>query len=203
VEINKSSDITGVIVTEDIVEGRMVLLTSHPGYSVIPGESDAADLSGRLTDEPGVKLPDTPSEAAKATYVLTWPVNNIKPPMMLPLVGPMYSFALRQMFDQDGNLPLTDRTIYMTYPGNQESVTIPSGNLALAFNCCGGEFTVPSGQYVYSDDLQVPGTRLRVCDTETDGEDAAGKLAVVGSGTAVAEVSRFNSTSYALTFRSI
>lgn len=202
-EINKSSDITGVIATEDIVEGRMVLLTSHPGYGTIPGETGVSDLVGRLTDEPGVKLPDTPDEAARATYVCMWPVSNMTPPMRLPFVGPAFSFALRQMFDQNSNLPLTNQTIYMTYPGMQESVTIPSGNLALGFNCCGGEFTVPSGQYVYSADLQVPGTRLRVCDTASDGANSAGMLATVGSGTAIAEVSRFNASTFALTFRSI
>ena len=201
-EINKSHDITGVITTEDIVEGRHVLLTSHPGYGTIAGESGVQDLTGRLTDEPGVKLPDTPAEANRATYIITWPVTNMKPPMMLPFVGPTYSFALRQMFDQATNLPLTGRTIYMTYPGNQESMTLPSGCLALGFNGVKGEFTIPSGQYVYSANLKITGTRLRACDTATDGAASAGMLAETNDVTTeIAEVSRFNATTYALTFR--
>jgi len=202
VEINKSHDITGVITTEDIVEGRHVLLTSHPGYGTIAGEAGVQDLTGRLIDEPGVKLPDTVTEAGRAVYIITWPVSNMKPPMMLPFVGPAYSFALRQMFDQASNLPLTGRTIYMTYPGYQESVTLPSGCLALGFNGVKGEFTLPSGQYVYSANLQVPGTRLRACDTVTDGAGSAGMLAETnGVTTDIAEVSRFNVSTYALTFR--
>lgn len=201
-EINKSHDITGVITTEDIVEGRHVHLTSHPGYGTIAGEAGVADLTGRLVDEPGVMLPNTVSGANRANYLITWPVTNMKPPMMLPFVGPTYSFALRQMFDQATNLPLTGRTIYMTYPGNQESMTLPSGTLALGFNGVGGEFTLPSGQYVYSANLQIPGTRLRVCDTVTDGAAAAGMLAETnGVTTEIAEVSRFNATTFALTFR--
>jgi len=202
VEINKSHDITGVITTEAIVEGRHVRLTSHPGYGTIAGEAGVTDLTGRLVDEPGVMLPATVSGAARASYIITWPVTNMKAPMMLPFVGPTYSFALRQMFDQATNLPLTGRTIYMTYPGYQNAQTIPSGTLALGFNGVGGEFTLTSGQYVYSANLQIPGSRLRVCDAVTDGAAAAGMLAETNGVTPeLAEVSRFNATTFALTFR--
>lgn len=188
-EVNKSSDITGVMITEDIVEGRLVLLTTNPGF---PG-----DLTGRPTDVPGAKLPDTPAEAARATYCITWPRENRKP----PLVGyPTYPFALRRTFDQTANMPATVMT-YLTDPGLQESLTIPSGNLAIGFSCCGTEITLPSGQYVYDPTMQIPGTRLRACDTLTDGAALAGMPAVVGSGTAVAEVSRFTVATFALTFR--
>jgi len=194
-EINKVLDITGVITTEDIVEGRMVLLTSHPGYPT--------DLTGRLTDVPGVKLPDTLAEAARATFCLTWKNENRVPPMNIPWVGPYIPFALRQGgFDQAANTPLTGQTVYMTYPGYQNSVTIPSGTLSLGFSCCGTVLTVPSGQYVYDATMQVPGTPLRACDTATDGAGVAGMLAILVSGsTRIAQVERFNATSYALTFR--
>lgn len=193
-EINKSSDITGVITTENIVEGRMVLLTSHPTYP--------NDLTGRLVDVPGVKLPDTLAEAARATYCLTWKVENRKPPMLIPWIGPFIPWALRKGgFDQAANTPMVNQTIYTTYPGYQESATIPSGTLALGFNCCGGEFTIPSGQFVYDPAMRTPGTRLRVCDAATDGAAVAGMLAVMISGAvAVAEVSRWNANS-SLTFR--
>lgn len=191
-EINKSSDILGVITTEDIVEGRMVLLTSHPGYTT------AQDLTGRLTDEPGVKLPDTAAEAAMARYVITWPVDNKTPPIVY---WPYYTWALRQTLDRATNAPVTGRTIYLTYPGYQNAVTIPSGYLALAFG--GGTFTVESGQYVYNALMQVPGTVLRACDTVTDGAALAGQLAILGSGVEVAVVERFTVSTFALTFRTL
>jgi len=192
VEINKSSDITGGVTTEDITEGRHVLLTTHPGW---PGE-----LTGRLQDTPGFQMPDTMDEAARAQFLITWPVDNREPPIVY---WPWSPFALRQQFDLAGNAPF-NRTIYLTYPGLQgDQVTvIPSGHLAIAFSCCGGVFTVPSGQYVYDVTMQVPGTRLRVCDFGTDGAAVMGMLAIMVSGsTAIAQVERFNATTMALTFR--
>jgi len=189
-EINKRTDITGVITTEDIVEGRFVLATSHPGYG-------ANDLTGRLTDVPGVKLPDTPAEAVAARTPITWQVSNQQPPYISWTAFP---FALRQGFDQDANVPLTDATVYLTYPGYQESVTIPSGTLALAYG--GGVFTLPSGQYMYNATMQVPGTALAVADTETDGAAYAGMPKVAsGTDTVAARVERFNTTTFALTLR--
>jgi len=189
-EINKRSDDIGSIATEDIVEGRMVLLTSNPGYG-------STDLTGRLTDVPGVKLPDTPAEAALAKYAITWPSDNREPPIV---AWPAYPFALREGFDQTANAPITGKTIYLTYPGYQNSQTIPSGSLALAM--AGGVYTVPSGQYVYDATMQVPGTQLRACDAATDGDALAGQLAVMVSGsTCVAVVERFSTATYALTFR--
>lgn len=188
-EINKNTDIIGVITYEAITEGRMVLLTSHPGYST--------DVTGRLTDLPGVKLPDTTAEASRARYVITWPVDNRQPPLV---DWPAYAWALRQGFDQATNAPITGKTIYLTYPGYQESVVIPSGNLALAFGQ--GVFTIPSGQFVYNAAMLVPGTALYSCDTNTDSAAEAGQLTVTAGGrTAVGAVERFNSTAHKLTVR--
>ena len=194
-EINKTSDITGVITTEDIVEGRMVLLTSHPGYPT--------DLTGRLTDVPGVKLPDTLAEAAIAHFCITWQNENRPYPMTIPWVGPFIPFALRQGgWDRPANTPLTGQTIYFTYPGYQNAVTIPSGTLSLGFSCCGTVLTVLSGEYVYDATIQVPGCQLRACDTATDGAANAGRLAIMVSGsTRIAFTERFNTTTFALTFR--
>lgn len=189
-EINKTQDITGVKTIEDIVEGRMVLLTTNPGIGT--------DLTGMLSDVPGVKLPDTTAEAARARYCITWQVDNREPPLV---AWPSYPYALRQGFDQTANTPITDKTIYLTYPGYQESQTIPSGLLSLAYGGDGTVLTVPSGQYIYDATMQVPGTRLRACDTATDGAGSAGMLAIVASGTEIAEVERFSTTTYALTFR--
>jgi hypothetical protein len=64
--------------------------------------------------------------------------------------------------------------MWLTHPGNQESQTVPSGYKALAFT--DGTFTIPSGQYVYNANLEVPGAALMVCDTASDGVGDAGKL---------------------------
>lgn len=192
-EINKVQDVTGVVTTEAIVEGRMVLYTTNPGLP-FPG-----DLTGRLSDVPGVKLPDTVAEAARARYCITWQNDNRTPPL---IAWPQYNWSLRLGFDQATNLPITGVPVYMTYPGYQESLTIPSGMLAI---CLAGDATVctiPSGQYMYNVLMQVPGTRLRAADTVTDGAANAGMLAILASGTtAIAEVERFTPATFALTFR--
>lgn len=191
-EVNKRSDIRGVIVTEDIVEGRMGCITTHPDYS--------GDVTGRLTSFPGVKLPDDTDDAARALYPITWPVDNRSTPIVN---WPTYDWSLRRSLDQDANAPITDKTIYLTYPGNQESVTIPSGTQALAYG--GGVFTVPSGQFVYDATMVTPDVALRACDTETDGAAYAGMLAVLASGstTVIARVVRYDSSAHALTFRTL
>jgi len=191
-EINKSHDIEGLITTEAIPEGRAVLLTSNPGF---PG-----DLTGRLTNDPGAKLPDTLAEAARAHYLIAWQQNNVDPPIV---AWPGYTFAMRQTFDMAGNLPTT-QAIYMTYPGLQTgcAVPIPSGTLALGYTGVGGEFTLPSGCYIYNAAMQVPGTPLRAANTATDGAAFAGMLTVMASGTtALYEVSRFAAATFALTVR--
>ena len=187
-EINKNTDIVGVCTTEDIVEGRFALYTSHPGYS--------NNVTGRLTDVPGVKLPETLAEAAEARFVITFPVNNVTPPLV---VWPAYAWGLRGTFEQAGNMPAS-LNVALTYPGYQESQVVLSGYLALAFDA--GVYTLPSGQYVYDPTMQIPGTRLRACDTATDGVAFKGMPAVmVSGGTCVAIVERFNTQNFALTLR--
>jgi hypothetical protein len=189
-EINKFSDITGVVTTEDTTEGRMVLFTSTFSYS---------DLTGRKEDVPGVKLPDNASEASKAKYVLTWKVDRREPPIVS---WPSYNYALRQGFDKSSNAPVTGKSIYLTYPGYQESVTIPSGTLALAFG--GGVFTIPSGQFIYNASMQTPGTSLYAADASNESEANAGKLTVTANDkTAVAVVERWDSDNFALTVRTL
>lgn len=194
-EINKFTDIIGVVATEDIVEGRMVLLC-NAATTVGTGPD-----FGSQTDLMGVKLPANSTEAAKAKYVITWPVNNAQYTDQIKMVVPMpaYTFSLRKGgWDQAANVPFT-ATFYLTYPGNQESVTIPSGYLALAYDR--GVFTVPSGQFVYSANL-VPGAPLEVLNTGDDTAAEAGKLAYNSAGT-IAVVERFDSAKYALTFRTL
>jgi len=186
-EINKLQDVEGVVVTEDIVEGRMVLLTSH---------GTSYDFGSR-TDLPGVKLPDTSAEAALAKYVVGFALDNSQLPLYVPT--PSMSYALRMGFDQSSNVPFS-ATVYLTHPSNLVGRTIPSGSLALAY--AGGVFTVPSGSFVYNANLATPGTHLVVCNTADDGAGYAGMLKYSASA-GVAIVQRFDSTNFKLTFRTL
>ncbi len=191
-EINKYTDIIGVVVTSDIVEGRMVVLTSH-GSSY--GFGSRADLFG-------VKLPANDTEAQKAKYIVSWPVNNAQVTDDIKMLVPMpsYNWSLRQgAFEQAGNVPFTSK-IYLTYPGNQNGVTIPSGYLALAFDK--GVFTVYSGGFVFAAGIMAAGAPLEVLNIADDTAGQAGKLAYNSAGT-IAIVERFNSEDGSLTFRTL
>src|SRR3990167_5879971 len=186
-EINKYTDITGVVTAEAIVEGRMVILTSH---------SFDHDFGSR-TDLPAVRLPDTATEAEKAHYVIAFAVDNSKPPIFHPY--PSFSYALRQGFDQGSNVPFS-ADVYTTAQSMLQGRTIPSGALALAFGP--GVFTVPSGAFVYSANLEVPGTWLEAANGQDDGTDT-GKLKEDADGSAgkYAQVERFSVEDWSLTFR--
>jgi hypothetical protein len=190
-EINKYTDIIGVVVTSDIVEGRMVLITS---------QGSSHDFGSRA-DLMGVKLPGDGTEALLAKYIVTWPVNNAQVTddikMLVPMPG--YNWSLRRgAWDQTGNVPFTS-AVYLTYPGNQNGVTIPSGYLALAFDR--GVFTVPSGGFVFSANIMAAGAPLEVLNTADD-TTSAGKLSYNAAGT-IAIVERFNSDDGSLTFRTL
>lgn len=188
-EINKITDVEGAVATEDIVEGRMVLLTTH---------GTSHDFGSR-TDLPGIKLPDTAAESAKAFYVAGFASDNRQLPIYVS--PPSYTYALRMGWDQAVNVPFS-ATVFLTHPQNLIGQTIPSGSLALAYG--GGTFTVPSGSFVYNANLATPGTYLAACNTADDGAAYAGMLKYTASGTgAVAKVHRFDSTNFALTFRTL
>ena len=185
-EINHYGDtILGVVPIADTVEGRMVLLTSH-----------AWDYDyGSRTDLPGAKVPATAAESARARYCITFAVDNRSTPIFQPV--PTLSYALRGGFDQAANVPFS-ATVYLTHPGLQEELTIPSGAPSLAFG--EGIYTVPSGGYVYSVEVETPGQPLAVCNTA---EDVAGTEGMLKYSTTnpVAEVVRFNSANSDLTFK--
>lgn len=185
-EINKFSDILGVVATEDIVEGRLVFITTH---------SEDYDFGSRV-DLPGVKLPDDSDDSDKSKYVSAFQVNNRNVPIYEPT--PSFSLALRQGFDQDSNVPF-DATVHLTAPGNKEGQTIPSGEVCLAF--AGGVFTVPSGAFIYHASLAA-GAFLVVANTADDSAGEAGQLKY--SATAgIAIVERYDATNNRLTFRTL
>jgi hypothetical protein len=178
--------VLGVVTTEDIVEGRMVLLTSH---------SESYDF-GSWGDLPGVKLPDTGAEAARARYCLTWAQDNRSLPLYQP--HPDYQpYALRYGWDQAANAPFA-ATVYITRPGVQEGLTIPSGTPANAFG--EGLYTVPSGAFVYSAEIEVPGNPLAVANTADDSASDAGKLKYSATNP-VGEVYEYDSSTGKLTFK--
>ena len=184
-ELNKFDKVEGVVIIEDIVEGRFVVLTPH---------SETQDF-GSNEDLPGCKYPSTAEEATRAKYCLTWAVSNSPTPIMNPT--PSMAYALRGGFDQAANAPFAT-TVYLTQPGNQEGLTIPSGSTALAFT--DGIFTIPSGGYVYSADIINPGAAIIISNTTSHTTDkgkprytATNAVGVIG------ETWGYNSTTGALT----
>jgi len=189
-EINHYGDtILGVIVMEDIVEGRLVCLDAH-GLS---------NDFGSDTDIPGARLPDTDADSTRSRYCVTFAVDNREVPFYR--TTPHFDWALRQGgWDQAANAPFAT-TVYLTHPGNQIGQTIFSGWKALAFG--EGIYTIPSGSYIYSANMQIPGTQLAAANTADDGAALAGmpKEASGTTGTPVAEVVRYYTTDGRLTFK--
>ena len=187
-EINRFEDVLGVVAQANVVEGRFVVLTSN---------SFSNDF-GSDTDLPGAVVPATAEAAKRAKFVITWAVDNRETPLYMPM--PSMSFANRGGFDQSANLPFST-TVYMTHPGNQEGVTIPSGSKALAYS--EGTFTLPSGSFVYSSNIIVPGAALIVCDTASDGASEAGKVKYTASMAAgvIGFTERYDSVNNRLTVR--
>jgi hypothetical protein len=185
-EINHYGDtILGAVATEDIVEGRLVLLTNH---------TESRNY-GSLEDLPGAKLPDTTTEAAQARYIVTFEQDNRSTPIYVS--NPTFDDALRYGFDQSENAPFTS-LVYLTHPGVQEGRTVPSGSGCLLFG--EGVYTVPSGSYLYSHEIEEPGCQLAAGDTVSDGAGSAGKLHY-STTTIVAEVVHYNHDNGRLTFK--
>lgn len=192
-EIRKFTDIIGVLVTQDIVEGRCVLLTNA-------GATDANFVLG--DDLPGVKLPADSTEAGVAKYVLGWAMDNREMPIYHPY--PAYNFIVRNMGFEAGqrspdadNLPMTSTTVYLTNRSVTQGLTIPSGEKGLAY--AGGVFTFPSGHFVHSAGLENVGARVTV--TYTAGANR-GKPAYDASGN-FGVVEQWDATNYAVTIRTL
>lgn len=187
-ELNHYGDnVLGVVTTEDIVEGRFVLLTSS---------SETYDFGSR-EDLPGVKTPDTAAEGALAKYILAFAQDNRSTPIYHP--DPSMSFALRYGFDQSANAPLTSTTVFLTHPGQQQGLTVYSGSVAVAF---GPDtiVTLISGEYVYNASLTVPGAGLSIANDAEEDAATSGKPKYDTDGL-VAEVIRFDSATDKLTLR--
>jgi hypothetical protein len=187
-EINQFKDVVGVIPTQDITEGRFVVLTPH---------TFSADF-GSLVDLPGVKLPATAEEAKRARYCLTWKVDNRPTPIY---AVPSMAFALRGGFDQTANAPFAT-TVYLTHPGNQEQLVIASGVTSLAYG--DGVFTLQSGDYIDSADIHNPGAAIVIQDTTTAGgatHSGKPKYAATYVAGVVGETVGYDATTQRLTIR--
>lgn len=195
-EIRKFSDIIGVVLTEDIADGRCVLLTSAPSTQ------NPFSQYGLREDLAGVKLPTSSGEAAEARYVLKWAKDNRPTPLFYPMpqynwIGRNFGFESGQSDPSGRNLPMTNTTVYLVHPQVQEGLTIPSGELGLAY--AGGVYTFASGEFVYSADLEVPGTKVGV--EYTAGADR-GKPKYDASGV-FGKVEQFDSTEFTVTVRTL
>jgi hypothetical protein len=181
--------ILGVVTEKAMYEGRMVVLDAH---------SETYGFGSR-EDLPGVRPPANSTEARRARYVLAFAVDNRSLPIYEPT--PFFTFALRHGWDQTANVPF-DAEVQLTHPSNKLGQVVPSGALALAYG--EGIYTVPSGSYVYSATMEVPGTQLAVTNIADDGGDDAGMLfaSVDAFGDdVVAEVYHFDDDTAALTFK--
>jgi hypothetical protein len=186
-EINRFEDVIGVRVIEDIVEGRFVVLTSHNLGGLIMN-TDA--------DVPGAKLPTSAEEAKRARYCVTFAVDNRPAPIV---DWPQTAYDFRGGVVNSTAGPLTGVKMWLTHPGNQESQTIPSGYKALAFT--EAYVTLPSGQYVYSSDLETPGAAL-VIETNAGADRGKPKYAATyDADTAVARVIDYDTNTGALTIK--
>jgi hypothetical protein len=187
-EINRFEDVLGVMPIADVVEGRFVVLTSHTFSQDFGSEADL----------PGAKVPATAEEAKRAFYCITWKVDNRPVPIMHPM--PSIQGAMRDGWSATDNAPMTGITVYLTHPGNQEGLTIPSGVSSLAYT--EGTFTLPSGSYVYSSNIIVPGAAIIIANTADDSTDAGKpKYTATMAAGVVGFTERYDSTTNKLTIR--
>ena len=179
--------ILGAVANEDIVEGRLVCLTSHTfNYDF-----------GSKTDLPACKRPTGTAEAARSRYCIAFAEDNRSTPIYD--TNPSYSYALRYGFDQTTNVPFS-ASVYLTHPGNMSiPQTIPSGALVKLYG--EGIYTVPSGHYLYEAAMEVPGTQLTVANVGAGDAAADAGKPKVGATNVVAEVIRYNTTNSDLTFK--
>lgn len=192
-EIRRFSDIMGVLTTEAIAEGRFVRLTAAPTF--------ANDPYGYYGDLPGVALPTSSAEALQAKYVLGFAMDNRPLPIYDPnpffyWVVRNYGFESGQRLPDADNVPMTNTTVHLTHPSVTQGLTVASGVKALAY--AGGIYTFPSGEFVYTADLQTPGAAIAVQYSGTD----RGKPMYNASGT-IGYVHDWDADNFAVTIRTL
>jgi len=162
-EINRFEEVLGGVIQADTVEGRFVILVANTMGGTFLNVDD---------DLPGLRVPATAEEAKRAKYVSAWAVDNRQSPLVMCYPSATGGYDFRGGWVNSPSGPIS-QTLWLTHPGNQEGTTIPSGYKALGYT--DGTFTFPSGAYVYSADITVPGAAVIVADTASDGASEAGK----------------------------
>jgi hypothetical protein len=186
--INRFEEVIGVMTQAQVVEGRF-------GY-ICRNMADSYDYGSR-SDLPGWAVPASADQAEQACFVITWAVDNRKPPLFVshPDVQPSFRFG----WDKDANLPASV-TLYTTYPGYQDGVTIPSGTPALAYGL--GTYTIPSGGYIENASLHFAGAFVTVANTAEDTTDAGKpKYAATNDDRVIGIVEHYDSSNGDLTIR--
>src|SRR5512147_2793172 len=169
-EINRFEDVIGLVAQADVVEGRFVIMVANAmGGAFLNTEADL----------PGCRVPATADEATRAKFCVTWAVDNRQSPLVFSYPHPAGNWDMRGGWVNSPSGPITP-TMYLTHPGNQNSMTIPSGTECLGYT--EGTFTLPSGQYVDSVAIRVPGAAIVIANVADDGAADAGKPKVSASG---------------------
>lgn len=194
-EIRKFSDIIGVVTTQEIVEGRFVLLVD----AGVDATDPVFDLWGDL---PGVKMPVDTTEADRAVYVLGFAMDNRSLPIYDPMpayswIARNYGFEAGQSDPSGRTLPLTGSTVHFTHKSVTQGLTVPSGVKALAY--AGGVYTFPSGSFVDTADIRIVGNLIDVHPTAGDDR---GKPKYASDGV-VGKVEEWNQTDLAVTIRTL
>jgi hypothetical protein len=188
-EINNFDQVIGVVTQADTVEGRFVIMIANAMGGLFMNTD---------TDLPGARVPATAEEAKRAKFCLTWAVDNRQSPLVMSYPGVTYDF--RGGFVRSSSGPVAT-TLWLTHPGNQEGVTIPSGYKALGYT--EGTFTFPSGAFVDSAAIKVPGCAIMIADTASDGAGSAGmpKAQTSLAVGAIGFTEAFDAATYRLTIR--
>lgn len=154
-EINSFDDAIGAYALENLTEGLMVILTNVPG-----------DSTNSLF---GARRPVNATEAKDAKYVVTWPQSDL--PMPGPLSYPSLTYSLRTGgFDQLQSMPIS-QSLYLTYPGMTDGMTIPSGYQVVLHGGDEGVYTISSGVFVANAGL-VPGAKVEALNVADDNTSA-------------------------------
>lgn len=176
-ETNRLDDALGVVALEDIKEGLMVVL-SHDG-----------------SGNPAVRRPADATEAKDARFVAVWKQSQF--PMPGPLAYPSIAWSMRPGgFDKAQNNSPMSLNVWLTYPGNQEGTTIPSGYDLVVHE---GVHTVESGMFIADAGL-VPGAKLEALNLADDTTDAGKLKLTTTDADTVAYVVKYDSTKQRLTF---
>lgn len=185
-EIRQFDNAVGTLAAQDLVEGRLVILT-------VGGDGGNANRVARL--------PIDATEARDARWVITWPQLNI--PFPGPLTSPALDFSLRTGgFDQTQTQPYS-QTVHLTNPSVTDARTIPSGFQAVAHGGENGVYTVGSGLFIAGSARLtelVPGNRLEVLNVGDDTTDAGKLNYTVTDADAVAFVVEYDVANEELTF---